>query len=80
MDGIKEIPKDKLKIIQQATQLLTEHFENCAIFVNYHEKETTFRGEYLSGNYFSLQHHIEGWVEGDFDEDKDDGDEENSFA
>ena len=64
--------------IEKAKQLLTEYFPNTAIFINWvNETGETKRGEILNGNTFAIKHHIECWMDGDFE--LDDDDEEKSF-
>jgi hypothetical protein len=56
--------------IQRAQNILTEYFQNCAIFINWvAEDKQTKRIEILAGNGFALKHHINCWSDGDFDPD-----------
>jgi hypothetical protein len=56
--------------VLKAREIITEHFEgvNLAIFLNWvNENRDTARGEILAGNEFAIKHHIERWLDGDFE-------------
>ena len=63
--------------VERAQNILTEYFPNVAIFVNWvGEDSLTHRGEILTGNAFAIKHHIERWLEGDFELDEEAEEEE----
>jgi hypothetical protein len=62
--------------IKKSVSLLTEHFPNIAIFINWvSEDGETKHIEILQGNEFALELHIEKWRDGDFEDNEDDEDE-----
>jgi hypothetical protein len=77
-EKVKELDPKHWEIVQKALDLLTEHFENSAVFVNYVENGQTIRGEIIQGNQFSLKYQVEKWIHGEFDEyDEEDDDDDD---
>jgi chromosome condensin MukBEF MukE localization factor len=62
--------------VLKAKSILTEHFQNIGIFINWvcSEKETRFY-HVVDGNAFAMENHIQKWADNEFD-DPDVGDEE----
>jgi len=53
--------------INKAIGIITEHFENMALFINWVDDEgETQHCEILDGNTFALENHIDKWLDGDF--------------
>jgi hypothetical protein len=76
--------------IKKAKSLLTEHFENIGIFINWVSPDGETRYYHvLDGNKFAMENHITKWTDNDFDEpetsssdqdDDDDDDDDASFG
>ena len=74
-DSVTEEAWDALK---NSMLVITEHFSNVAIFVNWVSDEgQTRHGEILEGNAFALRHHIEKYLDGDFLPDEIDDDDDD---
>lgn len=49
--------------VHRAKLILTEHFDNVAIFANRTEEDgSTSRVELASGNWFALIYHLDNWL------------------
>lgn len=58
--------------MQKAITIITEHFSNLAIFINWvSEDGDTQHAHILKGNKLALQNHIRQWSDGELDEEKD---------
>ena len=67
------------KNIQRAIGIITEHFPNMALFINWVDDEGETQHAYiLQGNKFALHNHIGKWVDGDFDPPEQQDEEEYS--
>jgi hypothetical protein len=67
--------------IEKAKTILSEHFQNIALFMNWvADNGETKRGEILNGNTFALKHHIESWLDGEFEPDIDEDEEEKEYS
>jgi hypothetical protein len=63
--------------LTKAIGIITEHFQNLALFINWVDDEgETQHAHILQGNKFALQNHIDKWHEGVFDQSE--GDEEEN--
>ena len=65
--------------INKAIELITEHYENVGLFMNWVDDEgETQHAEILHGNGFALENHIDKWVDGEFlpDQFEDDDDDD----
>jgi hypothetical protein len=61
------VTKEAWDALTKAKAIITEHFPNIAIFVNWvNDEGETKHGEILEGNAFALRHHIEKYLDGDF--------------
>lgn len=59
--------------LQKAISIITEHFPNLAVFINWVDDEgETQHTHILQGNKFAIQNHVGKWVDGDFDLNDDD--------
>ncbi len=68
----KNISKNEWQEIQRAIAIITEHFPNLAIFINWvSEDGETQHAHILIGNKLALQNHIRQWSDGELDEEKD---------
>jgi hypothetical protein len=69
------------KELKRAISIITEHFSNMALFINWvSEDGETQHTHILQGNKFAIQNHIDKWHEGVFDVDEDEEEGENSFS
>lgn len=60
-------PQESWDALNRAKSIITEHFPNVAIFVNWVcDEGQTRHGEILDGNAFALRHHIEKYLDGEF--------------
>jgi hypothetical protein len=56
--------------LQKAIGIITEHFSNLAVFINWVDEDgETQHAHILQGNKFAIQNHVGKWVDGDFDPD-----------
>jgi hypothetical protein len=54
--------------LQKAIGIITEHFQNMALFINWVDDEgQTQHTHILQGNMFAIQNHVDKWNSGDFD-------------
>jgi hypothetical protein len=75
--------------IKKAKSLLTEHFENIAVFINWVCPEGQTRYYHVvEGNSFAMENHITKWADNEFDDpeateseedDDDDDDDDESY-
>ena len=73
----ENVTQEAWDVLTKSVESITEHFSNVAIFVNWvDEAGQTQHGHILQGNTFAIQHHINKWVDGDF-EVQDEEDEDN---
>lgn len=64
--------------INKAKQILTEHFQNVGIFINWvcPEGETRYY-HIIVGNSFAMENHITKWSDNEFDDPEESGDEDD---
>jgi len=59
--------------LQRAIGIITEHFPNMALFINWVDDDgETQHAHILQGNKFAIQNHVDKWNSGDFDPPEDD--------
>lgn len=74
----ENIGKSEWKNLQRAIGIITEHFPNMALFINWVDDEgETQHAHILQGNKFAIQNHVDKWHNGEFD--PFDDDDEESF-
>jgi hypothetical protein len=74
------IGKAEWSDVLKAISIITEHYANVAIFLNWVDDEgETQHCHILKGNELALQNHVGKWVDGDYDDAEDDDDSELKF-
>ena len=77
----ENISNGEWKELKRALCIITEHFPNMALFINWVDEEgETQHAHILQGNKFAIQNHVNKWNEGVFDVDEDDEEDEKSFS
>jgi hypothetical protein len=62
------ITGDEWRELKRAIAIVTEHFPNMALFINWESDDGDTQHAYiLQGNKFALHNHIGKWVDGEFD-------------